>query len=428
MLRARGVLVAGDGASGPAPAGASAVATVTSPPLADVVDRMLLTSDNRIAEQLTKEIGRRTGGGGTTAAGVAAIAARSEELGLTTAATTLLDGSGLHPGNRVTCDGLAAVLHHGGGIEGMVGPGLPVAGKTGTLATRFRGNPAEGRMHAKTGSLNQVSALAGFVALPEGETATFAYVANQAPIDPSVRGVEDVLGAVLGSYVPPCRPSGGAELVAPLAPYASDVGTLSMFPLQSVLLPGAVLPLHVFEDRYRTLVDRCLAADADFGVVLISRGSEVGGADVRTDVGTRARIVQAQQAPDGRWGILALGMERLRVHRWLPDDPHPLADAEDWPDPDPGPDVAGALAGTEARLRRVLALRAELGEPGPSPTVPVEVDDPSLASFHLTALAPLGDLDRHRCLAAAGIADRLARLDELLDEEESVCRARLAGY
>ena len=96
-------------------------------------------------------------------------------------------------------------------------------------------------MHAKTGSLSQVSALAGFVALPEGETATFAYVANRDPIDASVLAAQDILGAILGTYVPPCTPSGGASLVAPLAPYAAQVGTLSMFPLQSVLLPGAVL-------------------------------------------------------------------------------------------------------------------------------------------------------------------------------------------
>jgi Lon protease-like protein len=79
----------------------------------------------------------------------------------------------------------------------------------------------------------------------------------------------------------------------------------------------------------------------------------------------------------------------------------------------------------------VLALRAELGEPGPAATVDLSVDlavdDPTLASFRLVALSPLGDLDRQRLLAAPDVADRLARLDGLLDEEEQVCRARLAG-
>ncbi len=74
-----------------------------------------------------------------------------------------------------------------------------------------------------------------------------------------------------------------------------------MFPLGTVLLPGMPLSLHVFEPRYRQMVDDCRAGDGTFGVVLIERGSEVGGGDVRTDVGTLTRIVEARELPDGRW-------------------------------------------------------------------------------------------------------------------------------
>ena len=59
------------------------------------------------------------------------------------------------------------------------------------------------------------------------------------------------------------------------------MAVLPMFPLGTVLLPGAVLPLHVFEPRYRQLVQDCLAGEPEFGVVLIERGSEVGGGDQR---------------------------------------------------------------------------------------------------------------------------------------------------
>ena len=90
-----------------------------------------------------------------------------------------------------------------------------------------------------------------------------------------------------------------------------------MFPLGTVLFPGAVLPLHVFEPRYRALVRDCLAGDREFGVVLIERGSEVGGGDVRVEVGTVARIVQVAEPPDGRVGA---------GHRRHPADPgHGLA-------------------------------------------------------------------------------------------------------
>ena len=96
---------------------------------------------------------------------------------------------------------------------------------------------------------------------------------------------------------------------------------LPMFPLGTVLYPYAMLPLHVFETRYRIMVRECLRTDQEFGVVLIERGSEVGGGDVRFDTGTIARIVQAAELPDGRYALASVGTKRIRVERWLPDDP-----------------------------------------------------------------------------------------------------------
>ena len=80
-----------------------------------------------------------------------------------------------------------------------------------------------------------------------------------------------------------------------------------MFPLGTVLVPSLALPLHVFEGRYRALVRHCLAGDREFGVVLIERGSEVGGGDERFGVGTVARIAEAAQFPDGRWALITIG-------------------------------------------------------------------------------------------------------------------------
>ena len=117
---------------------------------------------------------------------------------------------------------------------------------------------------------------------------------------------------------------------------------LPMFPLGTALVPSAGLPLHVFEPRYRALVKDCLAGVPEFGVVLIARGSEVGGGEVRTDLGTVARIVESAELPDGRWALVAVGVRRIRVTAWLPDDPYPRADVEDWPDPPPH--VRGMLA------------------------------------------------------------------------------------
>ena len=92
------------------------------------------------------------------------------------------------------------------------------------------------------------------------------------------------------------------------------MAVMPMFPLGSVLLPNGVLSLHVFEPRYRALVTDCVAAEHhEFGVVLIDRGSEVGGGDVRRQVGTVARMVQVAEVDDGRFAVIAVGVARIRV-------------------------------------------------------------------------------------------------------------------
>jgi Lon protease-like protein len=200
-----------------------------------------------------------------------------------------------------------------------------------------------------------------------------------------------------------------------------------MFPLGTVLLPGGVLPLHVFEPRYRRMVIDCLADDSgdpEFGVTLIERGSEVGGGDQRVGVGVIARMVQVEALPGGRYAIVTVGTQRFRVNAWLPDDPYPLADVDEWPDVDPdAPDLPERVAAATARLREVLDLAARLGEERPDVKVS---DDPLLASYHLAGLAPLGPADRYRLLCAASPAERLDLLTGALDDVEAMLRFRLA--
>jgi Lon protease-like protein len=207
-----------------------------------------------------------------------------------------------------------------------------------------------------------------------------------------------------------------------------------MFPLESVLLPGALLPLHVFEPRYRQLVRDCLAGDGTFGVVLIERGSEVGGGDVRTDVGTLARIIRVEELPDGRYVLMAVGVRRVRVEAWRSDDPYPRAELVDWPDDadDPADRAAGVAALAEggevlALLRRAAALRAELGEVAPAPVDLTLSDDPVAASYQAVMLAPLGPADRQALLAAPSPAARVHALREALPAAIEVLEALLAG-
>lgn len=201
---------------------------------------------------------------------------------------------------------------------------------------------------------------------------------------------------------------------------------LAMFPLGSVLLPGGALPLHVFEPRYRQMMRTCLDGDREFGVVLIERGSEVGGGDVRTGVGTVARIVEAREAADGRWAVLAVGVRRIRVVRWLPDDPYPRAEVEGWDDPPPGADFGGRLAAVLSSLRAVVALKGEVGDPVAA--VPSALaDDPLLAAYQACWLAPVTTLDKQHLLEADTPDARLALLEHLLQEEREVLDLRLGG-
>ena len=200
-----------------------------------------------------------------------------------------------------------------------------------------------------------------------------------------------------------------------------------MFPLGSVLLPGAVLPLHVFEPRYRRLVHDCLdTTDHEFGVTMIERGSEVGGGDQRVRIGTVARMLQVAELDDGRFALVCVGTRRIRVNAWLPDDPYPLADVDDWPDDesDVG-DLDGRFAEVAARVRRACALASELGDSVADAASEIG-DDPLLASYHLAALAPVGPADSFRLLCADGPRARLDLLDEVLTDVEAMLSFRLA--
>jgi Lon protease-like protein len=92
------------------------------------------------------------------------------------------------------------------------------------------------------------------------------------------------------------------------------VTTIPLFPLRSVLCPGVALPLHIFEDRYRLMVSRCLQRGEPFGVVLIREGREVGPLSGSiAAIGTTAAIRQAGRYPDGRYEILTVGQQRFHL-------------------------------------------------------------------------------------------------------------------
>jgi len=201
---------------------------------------------------------------------------------------------------------------------------------------------------------------------------------------------------------------------------------LPMFPLGNVLFPSTGVGLHIFEPRYRALARHCVDGDGLLGVVLIERGSEVGGGDVRFDVATRARIADAVELDDGRWVMVVVGEDRVRVQRWLADDPYPRAEVVPCTEPPGGADAATRRHELEELLRRVLAQKAELGEETTQTDVQLSAD-PAIATWQAAGAAPLGPLDAQRVLGTDGVARRLDLVVSLLNEEAAVLAQRLAG-
>jgi len=188
FLEARGMVITRRPVAGvaPVPSERTMLGAVDSPPLSEIVARMLTRSDNTIAEMLLKEIGRR-GGGSDRASAVATVdAILRGKLGSAADRLLIADGSGLSYSNRLTCEAVAGLLVDAGPGSPLV-EGLAVAGETGTLRNchpvRSRGNEDQLlTVKAKTGSLDHVIALAGTAVAAGGEMITFSMIANRSDI------------------------------------------------------------------------------------------------------------------------------------------------------------------------------------------------------------------------------------------------------
>jgi Lon protease-like protein len=135
---------------------------------------------------------------------------------------------------------------------------------------------------------------------------------------------------------------------------------LPLFPLGAVLFPGALMPLHIFEPRYRLLIRRCIERQRPFGIVLIRNGPEVGVGAQPYDVGTEAKIVAQSPLPDGRSYIVTRGQRRFAVEGVIADaEPYLMGQVRylDEPDGDLALDRAGvAREALGAYLLAVVAV------------------------------------------------------------------------
>lgn len=189
---------------GQTPTGASQVASVFSEPVSAIVEKMLLESDNDVAEVLAHLVGKKTVGEGSFAGGARATKLILNQTGISTRSLNLFDGSGLSRQNKITSATVAEVLTEM--VRGdkpqwaAIATGLPVAGRTGTLETRFdtkKTQAGAGVVRAKTGSLTGVSALAGTVLDRSGRLLVFVMIGNKVGSLNSARDSMDHIAAKL---------------------------------------------------------------------------------------------------------------------------------------------------------------------------------------------------------------------------------------
>ncbi len=183
---------------------------------------------------------------------------------------------------------------------------------------------------------------------------------------------------------------------------------LRLFPLKAVLFPGAVLNLHVFESRYKRLIEECLEDGDGFGVALISEGSEAGDADVMPhEIGSVAEIVGVRPLPEGRYFISTIGRERFRIRAIVSREPYLVVDA-DVLDEDEGETAADRqlVDSVRAKFAEYAELICEFSGEG---TATIEDDvDPRSTSYAVGDALQVADAIKQRLLE---LSDTRARLE-----------------
>lgn len=199
---------------------------------------------------------------------------------------------------------------------------------------------------------------------------------------------------------------------------------MPMFPLGSVLFPAMPLTLRIFEERYLKLLGDLMTSDEpQFGVVLVARGSEVGGGERRKAVGTIASVTEIGTT-DQFLGLESTGSQRFVVNDWLPDDPYPIADIDFLPDLVWDDTLMPSRVHLELAVRQVLTLASTFGQLLFGPDIVLSTD-PMEAVWQLAAVLPVGELDRFDMLSSESAEELISRAYTIAAAADSALREML---
>jgi Lon protease-like protein len=199
---------------------------------------------------------------------------------------------------------------------------------------------------------------------------------------------------------------------------------LPLFPLNVVLFPRMIMPLHIFEERYKEMIQACLESDSKFGVVLIKQGQEAGAPAIPYTTGTVARITRTMPLEDGTMNLMAMGERRFHIRNIVREQPFitALVSFPEEPAGDPPPtveEIQPLRADLEEYLRTLLGLRGGWVREVDCPTDPVEL------SFHMGSVVRGDNQERQRILEAPTARERIQLLTPLLRQEHQRIRSQL---
>jgi Lon protease-like protein len=186
----------------------------------------------------------------------------------------------------------------------------------------------------------------------------------------------------------------------------SSTMEMPLFPLNVVLFPGMALPLHIFEARYREMINRCLDENLAFGVVLIKEGPEVGGGAEPRRVGTAARIMKVDRQPDGRMNIQVVGTRRFRIEELNRDLPYLTGRVRHYPVTDGDTKLAVERA---HKVRPKIMRYVELLTKATGVQLELErlPEDATSLAFLTAITLQVRTEDKHRMLALPGVPQLL---------------------
>ncbi len=195
--------------------------------------------------------------------------------------------------------------------------------------------------------------------------------------------------------------------------YNAPMSTLPLFPLNTVLFPGQMLPLHIFEPRYRQMIGECIRRAQPFGVVLIRSGEEVGETAEPYEVGTTAHVVQVERQADDGMNILCVGQTRFRITQLLHDKPYPSGRIEFWPW-EPYTEGSVDIERVQRQLDRYVQLLSQVTDSKLQVNLP---DEPAALANIAASVLQIELSEKQRLLSTPSIDQLLTDVAELLQRE-----------